>query len=1433
MGWATTEQLQTAYNSMPTYRAYGEASRRAFLETPSHTTTLLQQMGAAFRQESLFAAGYRALQDDMSGYVDPTYDAAMDLGEYAEYTDRFPELLRANNSAHMQHIKHKIQREINDRRILEDLGFWRSLAVHLPAGVLSPENLVPVARMVGLAAKGARAGVRAATARSAVEAAGAQVIAESILGAEQGLRTREEQVYNVVGAGVVGGVLGGGFATIGKAKRKALQKLIGAETMTDAVDQTNRILADEIAKPDSELGQAIENAATKADEPDMLVQEGGRPMEDATIDLTGKGDLTMDAQDNLRGMFLKAIESRNPQLAKLYAGDKFLMNMVMKIMFFNPTQRLARSKYSAARLINDNLTKTLLTSNGAKGVSLQDRVELNEALLLRKRAMADTIYDDNRKRFKEAGITEAQFHDMAGKAARRGGVDSDPAFDALQGKDDLIALVNQRAEASREIESILGQTADRVGAFATDTKYGDSPAESILAQLDEEGMSRFIDRDRTINGEGLGMQALIRAVQDALLGRREQVLPQFKQERAALQSTIDTMTENGSPKETIAALQKQVDELDEEMAKIQGVTDEFLQEATAIASNYLGGIGDQAAAKTPQSPLRKRALRVDIRYLEDFLINDVREIEARYARSVLPDLSVADFYEQATGGTMMASLRQRLEVLTNLASKISEYGVTRDDATKFLTEWQNLSDAADAADILAALRLAYSDTAYGELGRLQDAQQVVLNAIEQRKNMRGKINDLMDAQEDSLDELNKAKVEVDRLKSQAKKAEREIEKLKHKFSRTDEQWVKQQLRAEDAQRKSEGKPPMTRKTAERKAGALRKMAPRKFEENEELLMLQDQLDAIKPELAEARKVRDGAKEVHDQNVANTKGQMEVYDALALPVNELAERLKAGVGSTEGSLVKGKALGLQKNLFRTKGAWAVEDATIQFGALARAANQRINAARNFQFQINTTTEHLLAGVRREHDARDRAGEFKRPGMYGRMMKLRDRDMKDIQVVHDRIRNVRGTGGDDMVSMTSKRLRDYNYVTKMGSVVISSLPDLAMALGTAGFNAYARAALRFARIQLLGDDKVKRSYAMELMQSMERYGIHKRHQKVWAADEDFYGKSTSRLGVAADRITDNFGKLTGIELWNSMNKQIAAQAIESRVSRILLSKEISAQDAALLDWFGIAEEQYAMYRKMLQQNHSKDGGLYLSNAQDWADANAKVNWHAVMINAVNKTILTPGAGDLPKWVDSHPLLKTIFQFRTFSMSATNKFFLPGVQRVLGAGDWKPAAAFTAASAIGIATNIFYEILNGNDPREQELGVLIRDGIDRSGALGILGEAGSTALKLANGMGFEGLGANPARYRSRNEVDALLGPTLGSARDLLSNLFFWTYDGFNPGDASRMRRMLPYQNLWLTRMVLDGGANLGSNGVRGYFDDYLKIEHRLAGFDPADVR
>ena len=94
MGWATTEQLQTAYNSMPTYRAYGEASRRAFLETPSHTTTLLQQMGAAFRQENLFAAGYRALQDDMSGYVDPTYDAAMDLGEYAEYTDRFPELLR-------------------------------------------------------------------------------------------------------------------------------------------------------------------------------------------------------------------------------------------------------------------------------------------------------------------------------------------------------------------------------------------------------------------------------------------------------------------------------------------------------------------------------------------------------------------------------------------------------------------------------------------------------------------------------------------------------------------------------------------------------------------------------------------------------------------------------------------------------------------------------------------------------------------------------------------------------------------------------------------------------------------------------------------------------------------------------------------------------------------------------------------------------------------------------------------------------------------------------------------------------------------------------------------------------------------------------------------------------------------------------------------
>jgi len=271
---------------------------------------------------------------------------------------------------------------------------------------------------VGLAAKGAKACVRAATARSVVEAAGAQAIAESILGAEQGLRTREEQVYNVVGAGVVGGVLGGGFATIGKAKRKTLEKIIGAESMTDAVNQTNRILADEIAKPGSPLGLAIENAAAKVDEPDMLLLEGGKPMESGTVDLTGKGTLTMDAQDSLRGLFLKAIESRNPQLAKLYAGDKFLMNMVMKIMFFNPTQRLARSKFSSARLINDNLTKTLLTSNGAKGVSLQDRVELNEALLLRKRAMADTIYDDNRKLLKEAGINEAQFHDMAGKAAR-------------------------------------------------------------------------------------------------------------------------------------------------------------------------------------------------------------------------------------------------------------------------------------------------------------------------------------------------------------------------------------------------------------------------------------------------------------------------------------------------------------------------------------------------------------------------------------------------------------------------------------------------------------------------------------------------------------------------------------------------------------------------------------------------------------------------------------------------------------------------------------------------------------------------------------------------------------------------------------------------------------------------------------------------------
>jgi hypothetical protein len=335
---------------------------------------------------------------------------------------------------------------------------------------------------------------------------------------------------------------------------------------------------------------------------------------------------------------------------------------------------------------------------------------------------------------------------------------------------------------------------------------------------------------------------------------------------------------------------------------------------------------------------------------------------------------------------------------------------------------------------------------------------------------------------------------------------------------------------------------------------------------------------------------------------------------------------------------------------------------------------------------------------------------------------------------------------------------------------------------------------------------------------------------------------------------------IRRWNAVNKAIAYQAIEHRVTKTLLEDTPAKQDLQMLRFFGIQDEDLPDLRKVVRAAHTADEGtvggpFYTANTRSWRPENGmdratglsqerlrnlRMTVEAAIGKGVSDTIITPSVGDLPPFATKHPLGRMLFQFRPFQFAVTQRFLVPAIQRLLEGklvGDPGPAITFMLATLIGSQVYAMGQWMRGQDPFADRVDAegnveswqkrMAIEGIDRAGSLGLLMEIVAGAEKVF------GLGVGPtSRYASRNMIDSVLGPTLGLSEDVLGTLGIVGREEFTATDATRIRRLLPGQNLLLLRLLLDVGPSVPDAGTQRYFDDFLKAEHRVMGLEPWEV-
>ncbi|MBJ9215054.1 hypothetical protein [Citrobacter freundii] len=446
---------------------------------------------------------------------------------------------------------------------------------------------------------------------------------------------------------------------------------------------------------------------------------------------------------------------------------------------------------------------------------------------------------------------------------------------------------------------------------------------------------------------------------------------------------------------------------------------------------------------------------------------------------------------------------------------------------------------------------------------------------------------------------------------------------------------------------------------------------------------------------------------------------------------------------------------------------------------REASAEVELTRTFG---NKSLEKQLKDIQDEYDALMR----ERPAEQAKLAKARENDIRDITALRDRLAGTYGMPDDpsSFFVRAGAFLRSANFVTKLGGMTVSAIPDLARGVMVNGFSntmrGYSSLITRSPAFKASRAEQLKMAVGLETI-------LHTRARTM--GDLVDSSARTTAVEAGMERVTDAFGKLTMMGHFDDMNKSVNGMITSDGI----LSGAFAGRRLAKL---GINDNMAARIRSEFEKHGEVIDGWHIGNFEKWDDQHVAGVFQSAVLKDVNNTVITPGIGDTPLW-SSTPLGKTIFQFKSFATASYNRATLGGLQE--GTGQFYYGTAFQIA--LGALTYALKQAANGKEvdwtPQK-----LVIEGIDRSGILGPLMEYNNMAEKATGGM--IGLGAllgtgTQSRYASRGFIGSALGPTFG----LLDTITDVTAGVLN-GDAGdrvlhNVRTLLPGNNLfWIAPLI-----------------------------------
>lgn len=442
--------------------------------------------------------------------------------------------------------------------------------------------------------------------------------------------------------------------------------------------------------------------------------------------------------------------------------------------------------------------------------------------------------------------------------------------------------------------------------------------------------------------------------------------------------------------------------------------------------------------------------------------------------------------------------------------------------------------------------------------------------------------------------------------------------------------------------------------------------------------------------------------------------------------------------------------------------------------------------------STTMDDQFKAIREEYnDLRKSAGTNEK-----KLIKLQaqeEKDIYDLEALRQRIRGEPVSGLEPYRNVT--RLlhvaKAWNYLRMLGGQTVSSIVDAGGIIKRNGFLKVGGDGIKplisnWKAIKMMTEENKLAGAAWDLVNSQRAKTIY---------DIVTEHASQTKFERGVDWATDKFGFVTLMNHWNYGMKNFAGYVIQTNMNKTILNYGKAGQkEVARLATLGIGKKNVSSIASQLKKYAKDIDGVLIANTEAWDNAEAVRAWRAALHKEIHIQIIEPGQ-EVPIWIN-RSTWGFLAQFKTFAISSTQRILLTGLQD----RDLATLNGIMFSMAMGAGA---YYLKTPNEKLSDDPKVWAQEAVDRSGLTGITFDINNTLEKMSGGkVGISRLtGQQASRYASRNELGAALGPMFNFASDAAQvTLSPFKQGEFTKSDLHKVRQMLPLQNLFYIRKLVD---------------------------------